>query len=306
MTSFLRLRRTSLQMSQGDLADKVGVSQQTIARWETSGQVPAKYIKDLAVIMGARAEDFLPRGAEGPTRHSTAGPVEKQPSGDENVDDEAALPFGDVHLHFSGHTGPCVYRYPITWATLNIIQEQLGDVGLGFARTAPWIRFETLNNKWVAVNTQALDRVTFVDDQVEEMTNFAHEEVYKAARELWPHMPTDEEMVQEDFPFSEKLVEATRDLIADFSEEAWLELEGLTVDLTSGERLSGLLNSEIAFSLEGVFESRMDEDLEPHRFLQLSFRDAGSFEHVRLGAVRRIEASLLAFNEECERDPEDL
>lgn len=306
MTSFLRLRRTYLQMSQGDLADKVGVSQQTIARWETSGQVPAKYIKDLAIIMGTRAEDFLPRGAEGPTRHSTAGPVAKQPSGNENGDGDAVLPFGDVHLHFSDRTGPCVYRYPITWATLNFIQEQLGDVGLGFARTAPWIRFESLNNKWVAVNTQVLDRVTFVDDNVEQMTSYAHEEVYKAARELWPHVPTDEEMAQDDFPFSKRLVEAARDLIADFSEEAWLELGGLTVDLTSGERLSGLMNSEIAFSLEGVFASRMDEELEPHRFLQLTFRDAGSFEHVRLGAVRRIETSLLAFNEECERDPEDL
>ncbi|MBT3066578.1 helix-turn-helix transcriptional regulator [Rhodoferax sp. U11-2br] len=303
MSSFLRQRRSAMRLSQGDLAESLGVSQQTVARWETSGQVPAKYIKDLAVLLGARAEDFLPRGEESPGRKSAVGPVQKQHSGDE--DDDATLPFGDVQLHFSDRDGPCVHSYPVTWGTLNDIQEQLGDVGMGFLRTAPWIRFETLNNKWVAVNTQVLDRVTFADDDVEAMTSFEHEEVYKAARELWPDMPTEEEMRQEDYPYSTRLIERVQKVIAAFSTEAWIELEGLTVDLTSGERISGLVNAEVATSLDAMFGSRMDEDLEPNRFLQLTFRDNGVFEHVRLGAVRRIEASLLAFNDAFELDIAD-
>lgn len=305
MTSFLRQRRTAMRLSQGDLAEALGVSQQTVARWETSGQVPAKYIKDLAVTMGARAEDFLPRAEEGPGRGSAVGSVQKQQSGHKGEDDDAALPFGDVHFQFNDRGGSRVYSYPVTWGTLNHIQEQLGDVAYGSLRTAPWLRFETLNNKWVVVNTQAVERVTFVDDNVEAMTSYEHEEVYKAARELWPSMPTEEEMGQDDFPYSKKLVESVQGLTAGFGEAAWSELDGMTVDFTSGEQLSGVVDSEVAFSLEGVFGSRIDEDLEPQRFLQLTFRDAGTFEHVRLGAVRRIEASLLAFNEACEEDPED-
>lgn len=304
MTSLLRQRRTAMRLSQGSLAESLGVSQQTVARWETSGQVPAKYIKDLAVLMGMRAEDFLPRGEEGPGRKSAVGSVQKQQIGDE--DDDATLPFGDIQLHFSDRTGSGVYSYPVTWGTLNYIQEQLGDVGQGFIRTTPWIQFEALNNKWVAANTQALERVTFVDDNDEAMTPFEHEEVYKAARELWSQMPTEEQMGQEDFPYSKKLVETVQELTAGFTEEAWMELEGITVDLMSGNRLSGVMNSEVALSLEAVFGSPLDENLEPHRFLQLTFRDKGVFEHVRLGAVRRIEASLLAFNDACERDFADL
>jgi len=305
MTSFLRQRRTAMRLSQGDLAESLGVSQQTVARWETSSQVPAKYIKDLAVIMGARAEDFLPRGEEGPSRRSAAGLAQKQRSEDMDEGGEETLPFGDVHLHFSDQTGPCVYSYPVTWGTLNRIQEQLGDVGLGFLRTARWLQFESLNNKWVAVNTQALDRVTFMNDNVEAMTSFEHEEVYKAARELWACMPTEEETGQENFPYSNRLLKSVKDLIAAFAEDASIELEGMTVDFTSGGRLSEVVDSEVALSLDATFGTRRDEDLEPHRFLQLTFQDTGTFEHVRLGAVRRIEASLVAFNEACEREADD-
>jgi len=305
MTSFLRQRRTAMRLSQGDLAEALGVSQQTVARWETSGQVPAKYIKDLAVTMGARAEDFLPRGEEGPGRRSVVGLIPKQHVEDKDGGDDATLPFGDVHLHFNDRTGPCVYSYPVTWGTLNLIQEQLGDVGLGFVRTTPWVQFETLNNKWVTVNTQVIDRITFVDDDEEQMTSYEHEEVYKAARELWSRMPTVEEMDQENFPYSKRLLESVQDLIATFAEDASTELEGMTVDFTSGGRLSGVVDSEVALSLDGVFGPPMNADLEPHQFIQLSFRDVGTFEHVRLGAVRRIEASLLAFNEACELDADD-
>lgn len=304
MTSLLRQRRTAMRLSQGVLAESLGVSQQTVARWETSGQVPAKYIKDLAVLLGARADDFLPRGEESPGRKPAVGPAQNQNTGDQN--DDSRLPFGDIQIHFNDRTGPCVYSYPITWGTLNYIQEQLGDVGQGFIRNAPWIQFEALNDKWVAVNTQALERVTFVDDNDEAMTSFEHEEVYKTARKLWGQMPTEEEIGQEDFPYSKKLVESAKEFTAGFTDEAWTELEGVTVELMSGSRLSGLMNSEVALSLEAVFASPMEEDLEPHRFLQLTFRDRGVFEHVRLGAVRRIEASLLAFNEACERDISDL
>lgn len=306
MTSFLRQRRTALQLSQGNLADMLGVSQQTVARWENSGQVPAKYIKDLAVVMGARAEDFLPRAEESPARRSATTLDQGDRSAEDDDAEGATTPFGDVRLHFSDRTGPRVVSYPITWGTLNHIQEQLGDVGVGFVRAAPWIQFETLNNKWVAVNTQALDRATFVNDDVQEMTFHAHAEVYKAARELWHCMPTNDEIESDDFAYSRRLVGEVERLIGRFSREAWVELEGVAVDLTSGERFTGTLNPEVALSLDAMFTSRMDDDLIPNRFLQLTFRDTGTFEHVRLGAVSLIETALLAFEDACQSDANDL
>lgn len=306
MTSVLRQRRTALKLSQGNLADVLGVSQQTVARWENSGQIPAKYIKDLAVAMGARAEDFLPRIEESPTRRAATAPEQEGRSSEGDESEEAAEAFGDVRLHFSDRTGPRVVSYPVTWGTLNHIQEQLGDVGVGFVRAAPWIQFETLNNKWVAVNSQALDRATFVNDDVQEMTFHAHAEVYKAARALWHCMPTDDEMESDGFAYSRRLVGEVERLIGRFSREAWVELEGVAVDLTSGEQFAGTLNPEVALSLDTMFASRMDDDLIPNRFLQLTFRDTGTFEHVRLGAVSLIEAALQAFEEACQSDANAL
>ncbi|RYZ14460.1 MAG: XRE family transcriptional regulator, partial [Myxococcaceae bacterium] len=52
MTNFLRDRRMRGRISQAELAKELGVSQQTIARWEITGQIPAKHLKDLAVTLG--------------------------------------------------------------------------------------------------------------------------------------------------------------------------------------------------------------------------------------------------------------
>lgn len=304
MTSFLRQRRTILRMSQGQLADLLKVSQQTIARWETTGQVPAKYIKDLAIVTGARVGDFLPRAEESPSRRAvaTGAPLEHD---FEAVDGDLTLPFGDVHLHFSGVSGGLAKSYPVTWDTLNRIQEHLGDVGNGFLDTAPWVHFEALNNKWVAVNTLHLERVSFVGDDDEAMTHFEHEEVYKAARDLRQSIPTEDDLKQDDCPYSPSLVESVKKVVEEAGEAAEMELEGVAFEFASGKRLSKLLNTDIAQSLDAVFSTRSDDDLQPHRFLQLSSRDDECFEHVRLGAVRLIEASLLAFDEGCQSDDAD-
>lgn len=301
MTSFLRHRRTALRLSQGQLADLVKVSQQTIARWETSGQIPAKYIKDLAIVMGARSDDFLPRSAESPARLFTS--QDDLPSGapgDAAEEDEGE--FGDVHFHFSGVGGIRRMSFPVTWGALNRIQSQLGDVGIGADGTAPWVQFETLNNKWVAVNTREVERVTFVDDNVEQKSFHENVEVYRAARELWANMPSAERMLDDDFAFTPQLVERVARLIEHLGRDVEEELHGLTLHFVSGERLCRKISPDAAYSLDNLFATRSEADLEGHRYLQLTFRDHGAFEHVRLGGVRCIEASLLAFEEACQSD----
>lgn len=301
MTNFLRQRRTAMRVSQEQLANQLGVSQQTVARWETTGQIPAKHIKDLAVVMGARVQDFLPRSEESPSRPVIAGGGVATAADASGEEDDSSLPFGDINLHFSGAGAEEMRSYPITWGTLNDIQEQLGDVGSGLSRTAPWVNFKTLNNKWIALNTAQLERVTFVDDDAEAMTCFEHKEVYKAARELWDRLPLNQDLDGEDSRYSVQLVARVESLVQELGQDVGIELDGLTCEFVSGKRLSKLLNADVVEALEAMFGLNGEDDLQPNRFLNLRFEDYGSFEVVRLGSVRLIEAALLAFEDDLEQ-----
>lgn len=296
MNTFLRQRRTLLQMSQAQLAESLGVSQQTVARWETNGQIPAKYIKDLAILTGARAQDFLPGLSESSTRqispHTKAVPQRDQDSGSEEED----LPFGDVCFQFANDSGRGTKIYPITWGTLNHIQMELGDAGVGSRHTASWIQFETLNNKWVAVNTRNVDRVSLVDDNAEAMTDYWHDEVYKAAIDLFDRVPSEKELAQIDCPYSKDLVVKVQELMHTMGERAIHELLGFTVQFVSGQTLSMPLNTEVVESLDYVFGSDGAVYSQPLGFLQLDCRGDGRFENVRLDGVRFIEASLAVFH----------
>ena len=60
--------RTKLNMSQGDLAEALGVSRQSISKWETDGAVPEldKLIK-LSSIFGVTLDELVHGEAAVPT-----------------------------------------------------------------------------------------------------------------------------------------------------------------------------------------------------------------------------------------------
>lgn len=304
MTTFLRQRRSTLRMSQAELAEHLSVSQQTVARWETSGQIPAKYIKDLAILLGARVQDLLPRLMEGPSKQgfSDVRGARTAETSHDNLEEESEAPFGDVCFRFAGDPKGEDTYFPVTWGTLNRIQRQLGDAGISLEQTSTWVQFETLNNKWVTVNTQQVDRVTFMDSNVESMTGFAHPEVYKAALDLFGSLPAEQNMEDENFPYSKQLVEQARELIEAAGDRALTELKGFTVQFASGHQLSNFLNSEISTALDYVFGDEGEFEPQAPWFLQLTSRDNGQFEHVRLDGVRFIEAALITFRATCEQD----
>lgn len=291
INNFLRQRRSLMQMSQAQLAEHLGVSQQTVARWETSGQIPVKYLKDLAILMGARVQDFLPRTIEGAAKQGEGNVVPlRAPKAEQDAEDKD-MPFGDVRLHFGNETT----SFPITWGTLNHIQQVLGDVGLGFAQVAPWVQFDTLNNKWVLLNTDQIEGITFVDDDAVAMTHYVHPEVYQAAADLWGRMPTKEDMSKDDFPYSETLVAKVAEEIERAGDEPWIEFRGVAVELTSGRRITQDMNENIAYALAFLEAEAAQDGFHPRGFLELTDRDDGRFEHVRMGSVRLIEASLGAY-----------
>lgn len=291
MKNFLRDRRVRGRISQAELAKELGVSQQTVARWETSGQIPAKYLKDLAVTLGARVKDFLPGAAPA----TDVPDVAKDGAATEAADD---FPFGDIFISYLGEAKP--RRYPVTGSTMDQIQEALGDVGCGADKSEPWVRFETLNNKWVAINTSHIERLAFVDDNVEEMTPAVHVEVYKAARDLHAQMPDEAEAGAHDFRYSKKMLADVDGLLESLGEHAIFELGGVTCEYTSGFVTRSLLSHDSAMALDYAFNAGDPSDLRPESFLTLHDPDNGTTEHVRLGALRSIEVSLLAFNEATE------
>lgn len=281
MASFLRDRRVSLRISQMELAEKLGVSQQTVARWETSGSIPAKYIKDLAVSLGARAQDFLPGAVPAATEATTRRP---------GVWTED----GDVVVQLAGEEAP--RHFPVSGGTLGKISEALGDGGCGFYKADPWLQFESLDNKWVVINTAQIERLSMVDDNLESGTSYEHEEVYRAARTLCRNMPTQEAMRAEGFPYSEALMEKARKVVELNGDDAAIVLDGLTCTFISGAVVREPMTTKTAESLEYLFDQTDRADIEPNTFFNLT-QEEGKLIKVRLSSVRVIVASLISLND---------
>src|SRR5438128_7000548 len=56
--SALKAHREANGLTQVDLAERLDVSQQTVARWER-GTIPAKYLRDLALILHCRVDELV-------------------------------------------------------------------------------------------------------------------------------------------------------------------------------------------------------------------------------------------------------
>lgn len=161
-----------------------------------------------------------------------------------------------------------------------------------------------MNMKWVAVNTAQVERLEFVDDNVEAMTTNFHEEVYMAARVLRDQLNVETRLLEADFPYSERMVADVAGLLEEMGENSFYELEGMTCEYASGNVTRKRLSDHAAMSLDYAFCGADSSDLAPTSYLTLYDPDLGKHQHLRLGALRYIEASLLALNEAVERTAE--
>ena len=288
--SFLKSRRIEMKISQSHLATMLGVSQQTVARWEVNGPIPAKYLKDLAIITDSDVQELLHIPAD---RQSGKGAISAllpyYTSGGQTEDEEARLPFGDVKVRFSEAGGGGLKCYPVTRGTKQRIQILLDDVGEP-GNNGPWIQFEALNNKWIAINTDLIDGLTFVDDTVEAMTRYEHVEFYKAATDLrWNRGSAKKECQPEDALYSETLAEAVSHYLGSMTEDELNgALEEVLCEFSSGEKWAHGLNDEAAKSLLTEFLEKPTTQA----IVQLDFPNDGVVECVRLGSVRLFEAPL--------------
>lgn len=305
--SGLKKARTRYQMTQQDLAKKLGVSQQTITRWERKGgEVPTKYLKDLAVFLGCRVDALL-------NHPPSTTAAEKRMEKEQEEEQEKDLPYGTLRLVFGPSIGPSdesewnrpplpgqvTYEYPISERTRSLVYHQMGD------RNLPWVVFESLDDRTVLVNTRQLLSLEMIGDDVEATPPFYHEEVYKAVAELahsdfleTGEMPSD--IDDDSSKYSRALLKQCWELIPEWggSEGTFNHLHGVVIETVEGHRTM-LVNTEpLLFSeLEGLLDelvlsadstSRMDDwmvDLYSEGYYRATF--------VRLGALRLVEVSTV-------------
>jgi transcriptional regulator with XRE-family HTH domain len=213
--------RTELGFPQRWLAEQVGVSQQTIARWESGGEVPTKYLRDLAVALDCSIADLVGGGEP----HSFVAQVAAKKAGRfEGEIDRSEVRFGTLRLRFLPSTRellnpvpesedrwpkPFEREYAISNGERRRIAMRLDDLG---QYTPTWFTFESLDNRFVFVNRSQLESLEMVHDDIEDTPPWEHEEIYRAldddrVRDVLEGREPIESFDAEDAPFSRATID---------------------------------------------------------------------------------------------------
>lgn len=145
--------RTAMQLTQKQLAEMVGTTQQSVAKWEKGSSEPSiQYLKDLALIFGTSIENL--------TNDQTS-----------SINTNQYLTHRQESGSFWGHVGVKRFGeaystwYPITHSEANRISNQLTFVAVENS----WVNFETLNNRFVALNTSHIKHIALLDDNADQV-----------------------------------------------------------------------------------------------------------------------------------------
>eukprot|EP00752_Nemacystus_decipiens_P000237 g237.t1 len=162
----IRDMRKRLQLTQADLAERMGTTQQTIARWETGKtELSIQQLKDLAVELSCSVSDLIGRsGTKAADRSPQFACVDHE------------MPYGALSLTIESETR----EYPIDEAVRSSILEQLSrfDIRQASHGGNRWIVAATLNNRLLLINARHVKELELVSDDAEAMPSFAHPEVY--------------------------------------------------------------------------------------------------------------------------------
>ena len=151
----LKELRNSLGITQKDLAHRIDVNQQTIARWENGKTEPSlQQLRDLAMIFQTSVDVILGRGK----------PISRYPKYFhlENDDTHSDYYYGEVGINLND--GDITKWYPISIKNVNLF----GNIYVDNVKENDFIFFETLNNRQVAVSLKNITSVTLVEEAVDE------------------------------------------------------------------------------------------------------------------------------------------
>jgi transcriptional regulator with XRE-family HTH domain len=165
-------------MTQSELAQRVDVSQQTIARWESmKSEIPITSLRKISVVFGCSLNDLIHLEDEFASTLRAVTKLRKEVFGYSNR--EPDMPWGTVRVEFLGYTENL--SVPIDFFTYE-------DFG-GFVRELScdydgFISFSTLDNRVIILNAKYIRELVFIDDNVEAMPHYYHAEIYRALTEM--------------------------------------------------------------------------------------------------------------------------
>lgn len=137
----LRQRRALLGFTQAQLAEKLGTTQQTIARWESGkSDIPTSKLKELALLLHCRVDELisLERGDEQALRNKYSRA-------------RHGVPYGTLEYEISGGK---IIQHPIDEDARNNV---LGDTSMmDLDGCNKWISFTSLDNKLVFLGIRNL------------------------------------------------------------------------------------------------------------------------------------------------------
>lgn len=276
MKDALKSRREELRMTQKALAELLGVSQQTVARWESNDQIPTKHLRDAVVKLGMSISDFI-------TDQSAPRVAPSMPFPEP--------PYGTLELSIGGQTK----HYPTGWSQVDAV---FGNLSSSLKPMEQWVQLRTLDQRVLYINVQALDGLRWIDDDQEEMPSFEHEEIYRAAKAiLMEGEPEDEEVSAESYPYSEDIVSSVRSFIdqrGDIETYRWLT-EASYLSCSGGAGVARL-TLDLIFALDDLVSG-----LDSRKFIDLTSDD----ESLKLLPARRLAMVELPYLEVAEHLQEE-
>jgi hypothetical protein len=295
----------------------LGVSQQTIARWEGGGDVPSKYLKDLAIVLVCRVSDLVGEGAEARGGSPILRILNRTGDIEEDENDEQVR-YGTARAVFisrqasppavgSDQEGdaPLVHEYPISEHEMKRLYSRLQNED----DRATWFVFEALDNRLVLVNRSELEAFEMVGDDVTAMPPYEHEEVYAALSDYdmrsiieGGEMPPEDD---DSANYSKTFIEGCIEVVEKWGGmDAVLDrVAGVTIETLSGRRENVFSDPDAdAYqridALVFALDLGWDESNAPvsEQMIELGTEGYYRSSFYRLGALRLIEVPLYAYN----------
>lgn len=259
----LKALREKSRLTQTELAQRVGTTQQTIARWEAGKAEPnLAALRDLAICLGTTVDGLV--GRTSVIAHQTTDPF-AWISGDESGY------WGNIGLRLP--QASFSRWYPITTTTMRRLSSDLQSV------TADnWISFQTLNNKMVCCRPASVKAFTFLDEAEDQIEG--DWQVGPADVEGWPmeiyecleHLMYERHSVRANDQFSDKLIHLANTLIDDHDlddeklEEMCVDTRVIYTDGTSSllccspDRLADIVSQvDLGFDLDDSAMLHLDD-----------------------------------------------
>lgn len=204
----LKIARERWGLTQSELAERLGTTQQTVARWEAGKAEPnLAALRDLAICLHTSVDGLL--GRKSVLEHQTTNPLAWL-SGDKSGY------WGNIGIRLP-HRKFSIW-YPIMTSTMERVFGELQGI-----ETNAWISFQTLNNKTVICRPSQLEALTFLDeaeDQIEGDWEVGPDDVEGWPQEVYEcleHLLWEQLGVSDDEgEFSERLISATKKLIREY------------------------------------------------------------------------------------------